>query len=182
MRVISGIAKGRKLKSPQSARPLTDRVKEALFNILQGVVEGTKFLDLFAGCGQVGIEALSRGAELALFVENNRKNVAVIKENLEATGLAEKAKVFPGDAARAISSLASQGYFFDYIYLGAPYESPDLIKCLTKLGEVKLGKLIIAEHRKQQQLEKVYGQLQEIRQNQYGETTLTFYETSNISG
>ena len=182
MRVISGKAKGRKLKAPLRARPLTNRAKEALFNILRDQVENASFLDLFAGSGQVGIEALSRGAEKAVFVELDRKAIPIIKGNLKVTGFESQAKVINLDAARSIGILNDT---FDLIFLGAPYGSLELEKTLEALASKDLLKpngWLIAEHRKQDALQKSYGELKEFRSEKYGETELTFYEHSSLSG
>ena len=100
MRVITGSARGRRLREleGQETRPTTDRVKEGIFNIIQFDIEGRRVLDLFAGTGQLGIEALSRGAESAVFVEQRRDAVRLIRENLELTGLADRGRVVNGDA------------------------------------------------------------------------------------
>lgn len=185
MRVISGKAKGRKLKAPSRARPLTDRVKEALFNILREKVEGSYFLDLFAGSGAVGIEALSRGAKIAFLVEFDRRAVQVIRENLASTGLADEAEVYAVDVIRAIKIFYKKKAKFDIIYLGAPYDSPWLEKALEKLSESDLlakDGVIIAEHRKQHTIQTEYSKLKAFREARYGETVLTFYENSHLSG
>ena len=179
MRVISGKAKGKRLKAPSQARPLTDRAKEALFNILRGKVVTCSFLDLFAGSGAVGIEALSRGADKVVFVESNRKAVGIIRENLDNTGFSEQADVYAVDAIRALKLLGGKKAKFDIIFLGAPYDSPILEKTLEKLGELELLKhtgVVIAEHRKQHKLQEEYGRLKIFRENKYGETVLGFYK------
>ncbi|MFH1577028.1 MAG: 16S rRNA (guanine(966)-N(2))-methyltransferase RsmD [Candidatus Margulisiibacteriota bacterium] len=179
MRVISGKAKGKKLKAPSQARPLTDRAKEALFNILRNKVVDSAFLDLFAGSGAVGIEALSRGAEKAVFVDLDRKAVSIIRENLKNTGLAEQADVYANDAVSALKVLGSKLSRFDLIFLGAPYDSPALESTLEKIGELDLLKrsgVVIAEHRKQHKLLNEYGQLKIFREEKYGETVFGFYE------
>jgi len=146
-------------------------------------VAGCLFLDLFAGSGAVGIEALSRDGEKAVFVEQNRQAQKVIEDNLRLTGLFDQAVVFPLPVDRALKILARQGEQFDLIFLGAPYDSPDLEGALAILGQgqyLKPKGLVIAEHRRQHQLADSFGCLQAKRENRYGETTLTFYEESNI--
>src|SRR5512136_395854 len=110
MRVIAGEAKGRTLYAVpgQSTRPITDRVKASLFNILTGQVPGARFLDLFAGTGGVGIEALSRGASEAVFVERDQRAVATIRRNLEATGLAGHTRVVKGDVYQFIAGYSGE--------------------------------------------------------------------------
>jgi 16S rRNA (guanine(966)-N(2))-methyltransferase RsmD len=120
LRVISGKARGRKLRSVpgDTTRPIADRVKEALFNIIGQDIQGASFLDLFAGTGSVGIEALSRGAALALFVDLNREPVQVIRANLVSTGLVQAAKVLHMDAFSLLSRPPEQS--FDYVYIAPP--------------------------------------------------------------
>lgn len=119
MRVIAGRAKGRKLRSVPgpSTRPITDRAKSALFSILGEDVQGAQFLDLFAGTGQVGIEALSRGADRAVFVELNSAALRVIRVNLAITGLMSQAEVVRGDVFRYLVGASRP---FDYIYIAPP--------------------------------------------------------------
>jgi 16S rRNA (guanine(966)-N(2))-methyltransferase RsmD len=120
IRVIAGSAKGRKLKMVpgDSTRPVMDRVKEALFNILAAGVRGSSWLDLFAGTGSVGIEALSRGAGRALFIDNDRLAVRTIRENLEHTRLAERAEVLRADAFVYLRRPNPEA--FEYIYVAPP--------------------------------------------------------------
>jgi 16S rRNA (guanine(966)-N(2))-methyltransferase RsmD len=120
MRVIAGIAKGRILKSVEgdTTRPITDRTKEALFNIIGSDIVQSSFLDCFAGTGSVGIEALSRGSSFARFIDQNPKAIHVIRENLKATGLIEKAEVLRMDVFAALARQSDRR--FDYIYVAPP--------------------------------------------------------------
>lgn len=120
IRVISGVAKGRKLKlvPGDSTRPIMDRVKESLFNILGTGVRGSSFLDLFAGTGSVGIEALSRGAEHAVFIDLDRIAIKTIQENLEITRLADRAEVLRTDAFAYLQRGKPEA--FEYIYVAPP--------------------------------------------------------------
>jgi 16S rRNA (guanine(966)-N(2))-methyltransferase RsmD len=185
MRVIAGIAKGKRLKAPKgNIRPLSDQAKEALFNILQNKVADSYFLDLFAGTGSVGIEALSRGAKLSFFVEFNKKHVQVVRENLADCGFSDRAEVYALDVLRALKILKRKGAKFDIIFIGAPYDSPVLEKVLLELGEaesLKKSGIVIAEHRKQHKLQDEYGNLKMFREAKYGETVLTFYEDRDLS-
>ena len=110
MRVVTGEAKGRKLKGPKTigTRPIIDRVKQALFNIIAARVEDARFLDLFAGTGSVGIEALSRGAASATFIELNHTMLALVRENLQITGLADRAETIHADAFKFLQNGAPQ--------------------------------------------------------------------------
>jgi len=183
MRIISGKAKGRRLKAPKLSkgrrlRPLTDRAKEALFNILGSKVVDANFLDLFAGTGAVGIEALSRGARVAFFVERDRKTVETIRENLKTADLYEAAEIYGLDVRRAIKLLNSKGAKFDIIFMGAPYDSPLLEESLKRLSETSLLRpegVVIAEHRNKQVLAENFNNLSKFRDARYGDTILSFY-------
>ena len=125
MRVVTGEAKGRKLKTPKTAgtRPIMDRVKTALFDILSREVKGTRFLDLFAGTGSVGIEALSRGAAQATFIEMNHKILQLVRENLQITGLADRAEVLHSDAFKFLQAYqvpTQHKRIYDIIYIAPP--------------------------------------------------------------
>lgn len=123
MRVIAGKARHLKLKTIEgtATRPTTDRIKETLFNMLSFRIEGSLFLDLFAGSGAIGIEALSRGAKGAVFVENNRRAASCIRENLRHTHLEEQADLIQKDVMTALSLLESRETQFDYIFMDPPY-------------------------------------------------------------
>lgn len=125
MRVIAGTARHLPLKAPSGmeTRPTTDRIKETLFNILQPELYGCRFLDLFAGSGGIGIEALSRGAAHAVFVDNGREAVSCIRDNLAFTHLADRAQVMAEDCLSAIRKLASAGAQFDLIFMDPPYHA-----------------------------------------------------------
>lgn len=124
MRVITGSARGRRLKEPENMdiRPTTDKVKESIFNIVQFDIEGRRILDLFAGTGQMGIEALSRGAAEAVFVDASPKAAALVQENLKITKLDKLARVVRGDSISMLKSLGK----FDVIFIDPPYDT-DLI-------------------------------------------------------
>ena len=148
MRVITGKARGRKLREPKGMdiRPTTDMVKEAVFNILQFELEGARVLDLFAGTGQLGIEALSRGAAEAVFVDGSSTAIRIVKENLELCGF--KAKVLQGDAIGYLPALGK----FDIVFLDPPYDSDLLEQALKVIENVDLlsgGGIIVCESRSQ---------------------------------
>ena len=141
MRVISGSARGRRLKELPGldTRPTTDKVKESLFNIIQFDIEGRRVLDLFGGTGQLGIEALSRGAARCTFVDMSRAAAAVIRENLKSVGFESSAAVHQGDALAFLSSCREK---FDLIFLDPPYQSELLENCLQIITKFD----ILAEH------------------------------------
>lgn len=146
MRVITGIARGRKLETLDGldVRPTTEKVKEAVFSSIQFDIEGRKILDLFAGSGQLGIEALSRGAESAVFVDASPDSVAVVTRNIKAVGFEDKAKIIRKDY---FSFLASDSDQFDIAFLDPPYREGILEKAAT-LTASKMSDygIIICEH------------------------------------
>jgi 16S rRNA (guanine(966)-N(2))-methyltransferase RsmD len=181
MRVISGSAKGIQLDSVpgKSTRPITDRVKEALFNILSESVYDTTWLDLFGGTGAVGIEALSRGAEHVLFIELNFKAYKVILGNLKTTKLAEFATVKKMDAFTLLHSDPDSPY--DVIYVAPPQYQEIWIKAMQALDEkpgwlAENGQIIIQIHPKEWQDGIAYANFTEFDRRQYGDTLLIFYE------
>ena len=132
MRVISGSARGRRLKELQGmdTRPTTDKVKEGMFNIIQFEIEGRKALDLFSGTGQLGIEALSRGAAHCTFVEQRKDALALIRENLKTVGFESSARVHQGDAFSFLTSCREK---FDIIFLDPPYQTDLLDRCMETI-------------------------------------------------
>lgn len=175
MRVISGSARGRRLKELQGmdTRPTTDKVKESMFNIIQFEIEGRKVLDLFGGTGQLGIEALSRGAAHGTFVEQRREAVALIRDNLRATGLSESSHVVQGDA---LSFLASCREKFDVIFLDPPYESGLLDQCLeaiTKFDILNEHGIMVCESAAEKTLPALAPPYEQGREYRYGKIKVT---------
>lgn len=174
MRVIAGEAGGRKLKSGKGtkARPTTDMVKEALFNNLGNRVIDANFLDLYAGFGGIGIEALSRGATRAVFVEQDPKHLAIIKENLTLTGFMEQAEVLRGDVVKVLTTLCGT---FDLVFVDPPYESGLYEETLNLIYAKSLlhpDGIIICEHNSG--LPPIIPDcFESIKQKKYGETGLT---------
>lgn len=184
VRIIGGEKKGLRLKIPATdLRPLTDQAKEALFNILAPYVQGARFLDLFSGSGSVAIEALSRGAQIAFLVEKNRTAVQIIRENLAFTKLNAQAEIFSLPVKKALGVLESKGAKFDLVYIGAPYDSPELSSSLQILGTGKLlekDSLVIAEHRFQHKIEKAFGSIFCYDERRYGDTVFSFYRMRTL--
>ena len=177
MRVISGTARGRRLKElpGMDTRPTTDKVKEALFNIIQFDIEGRRVLDLFGGTGQLGIEALSRGAAECTFVDLNRQAAAIIRENLNAVGLAGQASVQQGDA---VAFLAGCRRKFDLILLDPPYQSDLLERCLetvTKFDILSEHGIMICESSAEKQMPEPELPYEKGREYRYGTIKLTAY-------
>ena len=183
MRVISGKAKGRKLKRVpgDSTRPIMDRVKENLFNILGKFVPGSRWLDLFAGTGQVGIEALSRQAAEVIFVDNVNAAIRTIKDNLRLTQLSENGKVLKIDAFRYLESPI--GAPFDLIYVAPPQYKEMWQKVMIILDTrpslyLTPDGLVVVQIDPKEYLELELANLIESDQRRYGSTLLCFYELS----
>ena len=148
MRVITGTARGRKLKEPagMETRPTTDRVKEGIFSSIQFEIEGRRILDLFGGTGQMGVEALSRGAAHCTFVDLRKEAVSIIRENLELTGFTNRSRVIQGDALAFLSRCRET---FDVIFLDPPYDSGLLEKSMelvTTIDIVSENGIIVCEN------------------------------------
>ena len=179
MRIISGISKGRKLVTPRdhSLRPTSDRVKESIFNALQGKLEGKVVLDLFAGTGNLGIEALSRGAKKTIFVEKGRQALRLIQRNLNLFGLKERSEIFPKDVNQAIGILKQKGESFDLILMDPPYEKGLIHKTLTTLNSHQIfhkDSILVVEHNRREPLPRTLGGWNLIRQRRIGETVISF--------
>ncbi len=175
MRVITGTARSKKLVTPKGmdVRPTTDMVKEAVFSAVQFEIEGAAVLDLFAGSGQIGIEALSRGAKSAVFVDKNRDAIAAVKENLKTTQLAEKGKVLLTDSLAFLKSTREQ---FDFIFLDPPYEQGICQQALPLAVQAASETCVIfCETRKQEELPEQVGGFRVKKTYRYGKIKLTQY-------
>ena len=171
--MIAGEFRSRRLKTLPglTTRPTPDRLRETLFNILLPRIEGTTFLDAYAGTGAVGIEALSRGAERAIFVEKNRAAVEIIRENLHSLGIENRSEVFTGKAWNVLERLAA-----DIVFLDPPYElEREYGLVLETLGERK-NMLVIAQHASRFSLADEFGTMKRIRLLKQGDNSLSFYE------
>ena len=178
MRIISGKSRGRKLVTPrdQSLRPTSDRVKESIFNILQDDMEGKVVLDLFAGTGNLGIEALSRGARRAIFVEKGRQALRLIQRNLAQVGLEERSEILPKDAKRAIGILKQRGECFDLILMDPPYEKGLIQNTLMKLNFNPIyhtDSILVIEHNRREPLPPVLDGWNLVRQRRIGDTLIS---------
>lgn len=175
MRVISGEKRGKRLISLEgdSVRPTTDRVKESLFSIIQFDLPGAKFLDLFAGSGQIAVEALSRGAGFAYLVDSSNKSIKVCAENVKACSYEEKTKLV---SMKSDEFLKNTSEMFDVAFLDPPYHFGLLEENLMLLGE-KMNKngIIICEHPFSLPLPNVVGELSQYKSYKYGKIALTVY-------
>ena len=175
MRVITGSARGMSLKTLEgdNVRPTTDKVKEAVFSIIQFELEGRRILDLFAGSGQLGIEALSRGAKSAVFVDADKNAVRIVKENLAKTKLDSLATVVQTDS---IAFLSMTDRVFDIAFLDPPFEKGLLQKALAKIDVlISEGGAVICEHPFREELEDRYGSLVKSKEYKYSKTAVTVY-------
>lgn len=181
IRVIAGEAKGRKLSmvSGGGTRPISDRVKEALFNIIGNDIKGSSWLDLFAGTGSVGIEALSRGAERAIFIDTSKKAVETVQENLTLTGLYQRADIQRIDAYKFLAREPQAS--FDYIYIAPPQYAKLWSKAVLMIdgmsGWLNRDGWVIAQLHPKEYEELSLRELFEFDNRRYGNTLLIFYKT-----
>jgi 16S rRNA (guanine966-N2)-methyltransferase len=185
MRVIGGLAKGRRLRIGKGLeiRPTSDYLKEVIFDILQDLISGVRFLDLFAGSGNVGIEALSRGAEEAIFVDSSPLSIRLIQDNLQVAGLQDRATLMRAKALTALRSLERGGYKFRVIFMDPPYQNlltlPTL-EALCQLDLLEKGGVIIAEHFHKEEVPPNLPGLIRTRQIRHGESKLSFYARNDF--
>ena len=198
MRVIAGTFRGRRLTVPKGnrlVRPTTDRVKESVFSILREQVVGANFLDLCAGSGSIGIEALSRGAKHVTFLDRDRRCLAIIERNLDVCGLTTESharyNLLCRDILKGITSLHKRASIFDVIYFDPPYGvgledgsqggTELYTTSLARLAEtalLEIGGMLLVEHAKQVVLPDAVGSLSRGRQARYGDTVVSFYQSN----
>ena len=181
MRVITGSARGRRLKTPanQDVRPTTDNVKEAVFNILRDEIEGRRVLDLFAGTGQLGIEALSRGAREAVFVDSAPSSLAIVKENLKLCGF--EAAIVRSDALAFLKRCGK----FDVIFVDPPYDAglyEDVLEEINSFDILSEGGIIIAEARRERQLPEMVSPYRLRKEYRYGRVKIVTYTRDSEKG
>ena len=175
MRVITGTARGRRLETLEGldVRPTTEVVKEAVFSIIHFRLPGASVADIFAGSGQMGIEALSRGAKRAVFVDQSRASLQVVRKNLQTTGLAANAQVVMDGAESFLQQVHET---FDFIFLDPPYNKGYGEKLLPLLGQALAPEgLILFEHSRDEALPDQVGGLRKIKDYRYGKTLVTSY-------
>jgi 16S rRNA (guanine966-N2)-methyltransferase len=178
--VVSGNCKGRPLKAVpgNTTRPTTDKVKEALFNMIGPYFNGGIGLDLFAGSGGLGIEALSRGLERVIFIDRDAKAIQVIHENIRLCHFEKNAEVYRNDADRALKALIKREISFDYIFLDPPYKLQQLVSLMEKMEEKKLvntNGIIVCEHGQVLVLPQEIGEFIQIKHEKYGMIAITIY-------
>ena len=181
MRVIGGKVKGRKLFSVKglTTRPTADKIKESIFNILPGDFNGKEVLDLFAGTGNLGIEALSRGALKAVFIESSRHVLPVLEKNLRNCGFTDKSQIIGTTVEKGIKILERRRNRFDFIFLDPPYGRGILKDTLMRVSRSEILKdtsLVIAEHSSSEMVEGEIERLILTDQRRYGTTLISFFE------
>lgn len=182
MRVIAGTCRGRKLSVPAgiTTRPTADRVKEALFSILSSRIDfaDIRVLDICAGTGSLGIEALSRGAASCCFIESNATVKVILEKNIIMTGFQQRSSVLTMDAVKAVHALASRGQCYDLVFFDPPYDSELYLRVPDLLGDSALlssGSIFVAECPVRNHLPESYGRLKRFDRREYGETALELF-------
>ncbi len=179
MRIITGSAKGIRLNAPRGfeTRPTTDRVKESVFNILGDIVVDAQVLDIFAGTGNLGLEALSRGATAAVFIDSSIESIKIIKENAQRTKLIEQTEIYRNDVIRALDRFVETSRSFDLIFCDPPYNKGLVEIVLKKIENNSILKpqgILVIEHSKHEKITDQWSNLQLRRVEQYGETLISF--------
>ena len=176
LRVAGGEARGRRLKIPKGIRPTQGMVKQAIFNLAGPGIEGANVIDLFAGSGALGIEALSRGAARVIFVDREPRGLAILRQNLEALDLRERADVVRGDVVRWLEGSPEQIVRAGFVFLDPPYDDMVLDRALKVLDRQVIGATVIAEHSRRQELPAL-ARSRVDRQRRYGDTMVTVLRT-----
>ncbi|NVM20727.1 MAG: 16S rRNA (guanine(966)-N(2))-methyltransferase RsmD [Desulfobacterales bacterium] len=180
MRVIGGALKGKKLYPPSglAIRPTTDYLRESIFDILADCVEDAVVLDLFAGTGSLGIEALSRGAASAVFVDTRPQAIKTVARNISACGLQERCTVVRRDVLRGLNFLKSIGHAFDLVFIDPPYDQGFVERTLRLLGRAECtveGASIVVEHSIRETLPEKVARLNRADERRHGNTLVSFY-------
>ncbi|HET9782915.1 MAG TPA: 16S rRNA (guanine(966)-N(2))-methyltransferase RsmD [Candidatus Dormibacteraeota bacterium] len=172
LRISGGEARGRRLKAPKNIRPTQGVVKQAIFNMVGPDIEGSTVLDLFAGSGAIGIEALSRGARAVWFVDQQPRGLAILRQNLDALGFKERAHVVRGDVVRWLEASPQVIKSADFVILDPPYEDVVLDRALNVLDREVTDATVLAEHSRRQQIPQLQ-RLKVDRERRYGDTVVT---------
>ena len=177
MRIITGIYKGRKLESPvgYEVRPTSDKVKEAVFNLLMNDIWDSVCVDLFAGTGNLGLEALSRGAKRCYFCDNSRQSLELVKKNVKKCGAEDKSVILAGDYSRALGRIREQA---DIFFLDPPSSSGVYDECLEQIDTLDLLShegIIVAEHGTREEMPQRVGRLIRVKERKYGRVMISIY-------
>ena len=179
MRVISGMLKGRRLTAPAglATRPTADRIKESVFNILGNTVQSKQVLDLFAGTGALGIEALSRGATRTFFIDQAKASLSAIRTNIRNLGIGDQTRVIQWNISKGLNCLASTPATFDLVFMDPPYETHAVTPALAALvscGALAPGACIVIEHSLREPLASPMASLRITDQRRFGKTLVSF--------
>jgi 16S rRNA (guanine966-N2)-methyltransferase len=185
VRVIAGEARGRPLKAVpgMNTRPTTDKVKEAIFSMIGPYFDGGTALDLFAGTGGLGIEALSRGMDKAVFIDSERASIATVRANVEAARMSDKAEIYCNTAERAIKLLEKRQAAFALVFLDPPYRMKHADLLMIEMGDRRMlesGAVIVVEHESAHHYPEQIAGFTQLRHAQYGETAVTIYEYEGL--
>jgi 16S rRNA (guanine966-N2)-methyltransferase len=171
LRVTGGESRGRRLKAPRNIRPTQGIVKEAIFNIVAPYIEGATVIDLFAGSGAIGIEALSRGAVHVTFVDREERGLAILRQNLDALGFKQRARVIRADVARWIEASPDEMQAADLVFLDPPYDDSVFGRTLLAIDRSGSKATVVAEYSRRQSLPALT-RLSPLRERRYGDTML----------
>ncbi len=174
LRVAGGEARGRRLKAPKGIRPTQGMVKEAIFNLIGPGIADVHVLDLFAGSGALGIEALSRGAATVTFVDREPRGLAILRQNLDALDLKERARVVRGDVVRWLEASRDEIGRAGFVFMDPPYDDAVLDRALKVIDREASGATVVAEHSRRQELPTL-ARLRVDRQRRYGDTMVTVF-------
>ncbi|MEP6751516.1 MAG: 16S rRNA (guanine(966)-N(2))-methyltransferase RsmD [Candidatus Dormiibacterota bacterium] len=172
LRVAGGEARGRRLKAPKGIRPTQGMVKEAIFNLVGPGIDGVHVLDLFAGSGAIGIEALSRGAAGVTFVDREPRGLAILRQNLEVLDLKARSQVVRADVVRWLESSPNELKQAGFVFMDPPYEDPVLDRALKAIDRVASNATLVVEHSRRQELP-VLTRMHLDRQRRYGDTMVS---------
>jgi len=181
MRIVAGSAKGRTLAAPKSddvIRPTADRVRETLFNVLGQRCDGLTVLDLFAGTGALGLEAVSRGAERAVLVDRGREALELCRQNAAALKFTDKVEIIPAGAIEGIAMLGKKGRVFELVFSDPPYALTAGVSVLEALGQAKVvseGGVVVIEHGREEQLPERVGDFVQIDERDFGTAIVTLF-------
>lgn len=178
MRIIAGEFKGRKLTAPPdyNVRPTAEKVREAVFSMIQMHVEDAVVVDLFAGTGSLGLEALSRGAKRAYFVDKDRRSISLVRENVKACGMEDYSVIMCSDYALGLANLHDRA---DIVFLDPPYKAGLMLDCLRRLAESDVlpeGGIVVAEHGREELLPEKIRSLELVKDRKYGKVRVSIYE------
>ena len=176
LRVSGGEARGRRLKTPKNIRPTQGMVKQAIFNMVGRDIEGAHVLDLFAGSGALGIEALSRGAAAVTFVDQQPRGLAILRQNLDALGFKDRARLVRSDVVRWLEASPDSVRAADFVFLDPPYEDVVLDRALQALDRSVGDATVLAEHSRRQAIPAMQ-RLKVDRERRYGDTMVTVLKT-----